>query len=127
MPRFKSITFYCISPKIKLFLQKNAKLSSAGGKAPRLPCLRRLGALPPNPKPPGAGGLAPRLPLVSGGWGFRPHTPRNNPPPLLRLSGYAPVIESASRLIYDVFDKLLLHVFAFSPNLNKSLPIVAFP
>ena len=34
---------------MKLFLQKNAKFRSAGGSAPRLPCLRRLGALPPNP------------------------------------------------------------------------------
>ena len=33
-PRFKSIQ---ISPKLKLFLQKNAKFSSAGGSAPRPP------------------------------------------------------------------------------------------
>ena len=49
-PRFKNIIFNQNSPKIKLFLQKNAKFSSAGGKAPRPPCLRRLGALPPNPQ-----------------------------------------------------------------------------
>ena len=48
---------------MKLFLQKNAKFSSAGGSAPRPPCLRRLGALPPNPQ--------------------------NSPPPL-RISDYAP-------------------------------------
>ena len=40
--------FYQYSPKIKLFLQKNAKISSAGGLAPRPPCLPRQGALPPD-------------------------------------------------------------------------------
>ena len=44
---------------MKLFLQKNAKFSSAGGAAPRPPCLRRLGGLPPDPHwPPAAGGSA---------------------------------------------------------------------
>ena len=65
---------------MKLFLQKNAKFSSAGGSAPRPPWLRRLGALPPNPQPPAAGGFAPRLPLASGGWGRSPQTPSNSPP-----------------------------------------------
>ena len=37
MARFKSIIFYQYSPKIKLFLKKNAKFSSAGGGAPRPP------------------------------------------------------------------------------------------
>ena len=73
---------------MKLFLQKNAKFSSAGGSAPRPPCLRRLGALPPNPQPPAAGGFAPRPPLASGGWGLRSQTPQIAPP--LRISGYAP-------------------------------------
>ena len=45
MSRSKSIIFLN-SPKIKLFLQKNAKFSCAGGSAPRPPCLRPLGALP---------------------------------------------------------------------------------
>ena len=46
--------FFCqYSPKIKLFLQKNAKLSSAGGFAPR----------PPS----------------SGGWGVRPQTHNTAP------------------------------------------------
>ena len=49
MPRFESIIFYQNSTKIKLFLKKNAKFSSAGGSAPRSPCLRRLGAPPPRP------------------------------------------------------------------------------
>ena len=35
LPRFNSITFYQNNPEIKLFLQKNAKFSSAGGSAPR--------------------------------------------------------------------------------------------
>ena len=61
-------------------MQKNAKFSSAGGSAPRSPCLRRLGALPPNPQPSAAGGFAPRPPLVSGGWGIRPQTPKTAPP-----------------------------------------------
>ena len=60
---------------MKLFLQKNAKFSNAGGAAPRphasggwglcpqTPSLRRLGALPPDPHwPPAAGGSAPRPP-----------------------------------------------------------------
>ena len=46
---FESIIFYQNSPKIKLFLKKNAKFSGAGGSAPRPPCLRRLGAPPPDP------------------------------------------------------------------------------
>ena len=33
MPRLKSIIFYQNSPKLKLFLQKNAKFSSTGGSA----------------------------------------------------------------------------------------------
>ena len=37
MPRFKSVIFYQYSPKIKLFLKKNAKFSSAGESAPRPP------------------------------------------------------------------------------------------
>ena len=48
--RFKALSFYQNNPKIKLFLQKNAKFSSAGGFAPRPPCLRRLGAWPPDPQ-----------------------------------------------------------------------------
>ena len=36
-PRFKSIVFNQKIPKMKLFLQKNAKFSSAGGSAPRPP------------------------------------------------------------------------------------------
>ena len=75
---------------MKLFLQKNAKFSSAGGSAPRSPCLRRLGSLPPNPHwPTAAGGFAPRTPLASGGWGIRPQTPKIAP--TLRIPGYAPV------------------------------------
>ena len=37
MPRFKSIIFYQYSPKIKLFLKKDTKFSSAGNSAPRPP------------------------------------------------------------------------------------------
>ena len=85
---------------MKLFLQKNAKFLSAGGSAPRPPCLRRLGALPPNPQPPAAGGFASRPPLASGGWGLRPQTPQTAPP--LRISGYAPGY-SATFLLSDWF------------------------
>ena len=59
---------------MKLFLQKNAKFSSAGGSAPRLPCLRRLGAEPPDPHWPPAAGVS---------------TPRPPKQPPLRISGYA--------------------------------------
>ena len=62
MPRFKSIIFfYQISPKIKLFLQKNANF-------------RALEAPPPDPVPPAARSFAPRPP-ASSGWGLRPQTP----------------------------------------------------
>ena len=57
-----ALFFYQNSLKIKLFLQKNANISSAGGTAPRPPWLRRLGALPPDPLPPLTGGFAPRPP-----------------------------------------------------------------
>ena len=67
MPCFKSNIFYYNNPKIKLFLQKNAKFSSAGGSAPRPPYLRRVGALLPKPQSLAAGGIAPRPPLASGG------------------------------------------------------------
>ena len=50
MPRFKSIIFYQYSRKIKLFLKKNANISSAGGFAPRPPCFRLLGRCPQTPK-----------------------------------------------------------------------------
>ena len=60
----KALFFYQNNPKIKLFLQKNAKFSSAGGKAP----------IPP---------------LASGGWGLRAQNPNTAPPPL-QISGYAP-------------------------------------
>ena len=36
MPRFKSTILYRNIPKVKLFLQKNAKFSSAGGSDPRV-------------------------------------------------------------------------------------------
>ena len=52
---------------MKLFLQKNAKLSSAGGSASRPHCLRRLDAPPPP-----------------------------NTAPQLRISGYAPAQYSSA-------------------------------
>ena len=52
MARFKSIIFYQYSPKIKLFLKKNAKFSYAGGSAPQTPKqhpqLRISGYVPPT-------------------------------------------------------------------------------
>ena len=93
----KESFFYQNSPKMKLFLQKNAKFSSAGGSAPRPPCLWRLGALPPNPQPPAAGSVTPRPPLASGSWGLRPQIPKTAPPHceflalrLLRRQQYRP-------------------------------------
>ena len=44
-------------PNIKLFLQKNAKFSSAGAPPPDL---RRLGALPPDPRTRASGSSASR-------------------------------------------------------------------
>ena len=63
-PRLKALFFNQNIPKIKLFLQKNAKFSSARGGwglCPHTPSLRRL------------------PPLASGGWGHRPHTPKTAP------------------------------------------------
>ena len=56
MPRFKGIILYQNIPKIKLFLQKNAKFSSAGDSPPR----------PPKPPPPHCEFLATRLHQPSG-------------------------------------------------------------
>ena len=68
MPCFNSIIFFIkIALKLSYFLQKNAKISSAGGTAPRPLCLRRLGALPPDSQ--------------------------NSPP--MRNSGYAPALSSS--------------------------------
>ena len=67
------------SPKIKLFLQKNAKISNAWVTALEPPCLLRQGALPPDPLALAAGGLCPQ-------------TPKTAPP--LRISGYAPALSS---------------------------------
>ena len=61
-PRFKRIIFNQNNPKIKLFLQKNAKF------------------LPPNPNP--------RLGFAPNPQRLRPQTPKTAPP--LRISGYAP-------------------------------------
>ena len=65
VPRNKSIIFYQNSPKAKLFLQKNAKFSSAGGSAPRSP-------------------------IAFGIRGFRHLTPKHSLLPQLQISGYAP-------------------------------------
>ena len=75
MSRFKRITFDQNNPKIKLFLQKNAKLSSPGGSAPdprasggwrlcpQITSLRREGAsLPVLQWFTADGGSAPRPP-----------------------------------------------------------------
>ena len=73
LPCFKVLFFYQNSPKIKLFLQKNAKFLNAW--APPQ-CFRQLGASPPDP----------HYSLSAGG--FRP---QNLPTaPSLRISGYVP-------------------------------------
>ena len=95
------ITIFLIKIALKLsyFWQKNAKFSSAGDSAPRPPCLRQLGASPPDPHwPLSAGGSAPRPPLASIGWGIRPHTPKLAPP--LRISGYAPGAYDAAKVFF---------------------------
>ena len=80
---FQSIPYHALvlkqyfllnSPKIKSFLQKNAKSSSAGGSAPTPPCLRRLGALPPDPQPSAMGASPPdsHWPPAAGGSAHRP-------------------------------------------------------
>ena len=62
-PRFKGIIFFIkLGLKLSCFCKKNAKFSSAGGSAPRSPCIWRLGALPPNPLPLAAESFAPRPP-----------------------------------------------------------------
>ena len=72
----KASFFIKIALKFSYFCKKNTKFSSAGGSAPRPPCLRRLGVLPPDPQPPSAGGFAPAPPLppTAGGSASRPPT-----------------------------------------------------
>ena len=60
---FRSIIYYQYGPKIKLFLKKNAKFSSAGG-------------------------FAPTPPIASGSWGLCSYTPTKDRQ--LRIFGYAP-------------------------------------
>ena len=69
-PRFKSTVVYQDNPKIKLFLQKNAKFS-------------RVGAPPSDLQSRAAGGLAPRPPMACGG---SPPDSQNSSP--LRIFGY---------------------------------------
>ena len=92
------LIFLFVAPKLiapKLFLQKNAKVSSAGGSAPR---------------PPG-----------SGSWGLRSLTaiglqrpglllqaPKLAPP--LRISGYAPIYIAAKRVACCQLCRYLLRV-----------------
>ena len=76
---------------MKLFLQKIAKFLSAGGSAPRPPCLRRLGALLPNPRASGGIGI-PNLrwnPIGLRRLGAPPPDPQKAF--TLQISGYAPV------------------------------------
>ena len=61
---------------MKLFLQKNAKFSSAG-------------APPPDPHAYGSWGLCPQTPIGLRRLGALPPDPPNKPP-RLRISGYAP-------------------------------------
>ena len=57
-PRFKGIIFfYQNSSNMKLFLQKNAKFSSAGGSAPRSPCIPTAVGFAPKPPASGIAGL----------------------------------------------------------------------
>ena len=72
----KALLFNQNSPKMKLFLQKKSKIFERGGLRPQ------------TPVPPAAGGFAPKPP-ASGGWSFAPRPPKQPPPPL-RISGYAP-------------------------------------
>ena len=68
MPRFKSIIFIKIGLKLSYFSQKNTNFSSAGGSAPRPPCLRRLGALPPDSLSPAVKSYAPTPQHASAHW-----------------------------------------------------------
>ena len=61
-----ALFFYQNSLKMKLFLRKNAKISSAGGFAPRPPSFVE--------------------------WGLRPQTPKTAPP--IRISRYTPALSS---------------------------------
>ena len=66
MPRFKSISFYQNSSKIKLFLQKNAKFSIAG-------------AVPPDPRASGGWGLFFQIPIGFRLLGASLPDPKNSP------------------------------------------------
>ena len=68
MPCFKSIIIIKIGLKLSYFYQKNTKFSSAGGSAPRPPCLQRLGAFPPDPQSPAVKGYAPTPQNATAHW-----------------------------------------------------------
>ena len=68
MPCFKSIIFIKTGLKLSYFCQKNTKFSSAGVSAPRPPCFRRLGALPPYPQSPAVKGYAPTPQNATAHW-----------------------------------------------------------
>ena len=103
-----ALFFYQNSPKIKLFLQKNAKFSSAGGSAPIPSCLQRLGALPQNFRPPAGGGSAPR--------------PTKQPPS--RISGYAPDMTRLS--CTTLLSPLNRGIFQTKILTSKPPPLVKF-
>ena len=73
---------------MKLFLQKNAKFSSAGGSAPHTPVPPAAGGFAPKTPASGSWGLRPQTPIGLRRLGLRPQTPQTAPP--LRISGYAP-------------------------------------
>ena len=90
---------------MRLFLQKNAKFSSAGGSAPTPPCLQRLGALPSNPQPPAAGSFAQTAPPPLRISGYAPEHAYNNASYVLSLGPY--FISSANFRPTDVSDTII--------------------
>ena len=117
MPCFKSIIFIKIGLNLNYFCQKNTKFSSAGGSAPRPPCLRRLGALPPDPQSPAVKGYAPTPP--TGG----PYTATS-----LQIFCHAPdrkyakqICATSRRLIINILN------FEIGPIENPCLKILSSP
>ena len=99
---------------MKLFLQKHAKFSSAGG-------------FPLNPQAPTAGGFAPRPPLASGGWGLRPQTPQTAPPHCEFLATrLAKVASVPLSLKLSYLEKLTQICIQAKPSKSSQNPVKTF-
>ena len=119
-PRFKSIILNQNSPKMRVFLQKNAKVSSAGDKSPQTPVPPAAGCFAPNPQPPAAGGFPPQpyRPPAAGGFPPHPHGLRR-PPKQPPHCEFLP-----TRLIWIWLTKSMHLNLIFAKSMNLNLKVL---